>query len=811
MSVENIYTSIACNRTTESADWGCNGLVVFGACNCVAIYDPKYNGYSAKITHTFVKHTKRVNTVRWLKSYGSDSSKETVFLSGSDDKLAVLWDFSNTNDVKGYEMKGHESGVNAVDGLQRSNGEWILSTAAADSTIKIWSFKFNSQDLPECKQTLLLNTGFCFTLRLSVLPKSEKILLAFSADDETVALWTEEDGDKHKLKPIHKLVGHEDWVRGLDFVREGDDLLLASASQDNFIRLWRIAPRTAEQVSNNKVDIFNLLDESTGEIRVEEKIIQVSECCWYAISLESVLFGHDNWVYGVHWHKNDNNELSLLSASIDKTLILWQSSEESGIWMEKVRLGEVGGNSLGFFGGKFSNDGKSILGHSYQGGFHLWKQSEENDAMWQPQVIIGGHFGEVRDLAWEPHGEYVMSVSADQTTRIHAPWKKLSTSCNSALQETWHELARPQVHGYDMQCLALLSRYKFASGAEEKIVRTFQASANFIENFRRITNVKNDEEGNLLLESLPKGASVPSLGLSNKAVYNTEETPNEQRHVKDEYPENYFTPITLDSPPQEETLMQNTLWPEVQKLYGHGYEIYALAANPDATILASSCKSTNAEHAQIILWNTANWKQIQKLPSHQLTVTQMRFSPNGQYLLSVSRDRRWSLFERISGDKAAHFTLTASTDKTNGVHTRIIWSCDWSHDNKYFVTSSREGKVVVWSKSNDGDSGKSSLNGWHNLEVLELKHESITAVAFANNFHANGSYVIALGCESGHVYIYEFNGSWNLLVEMKASQSHHLTVKRLQFRPIGESELTNKFHLASCGEDNLVRIYQLNI
>lgn len=41
MSVENIYTSIGCNRTTESADWGNNGLIVFGACNAVAIYDPQ--------------------------------------------------------------------------------------------------------------------------------------------------------------------------------------------------------------------------------------------------------------------------------------------------------------------------------------------------------------------------------------------------------------------------------------------------------------------------------------------------------------------------------------------------------------------------------------------------------------------------------------------------------------------------------------------------------------------------------------------------------------------------------------------------
>lgn len=48
--------------------------------------------------------------------------------------------------------------------------------------------------------------------------------------------------------------------------------------------------------------------------------------------------------------------------------------------------------------------------------------------------------------------------------------------------------------------------------------------------------------------------------------------------------------------------MQNTLWPETQKLYGHGFEVFALCATSDGLLLASSCKATSAEHAEIILW-----------------------------------------------------------------------------------------------------------------------------------------------------------------------------------------------------------------
>jgi hypothetical protein len=54
----------------------------------------------------------------------------------------------------------------------------------------------------------------------------------------------------------------------------------------------------------------------------------------------------------------------------------------------------------------------------------------------------------------------------------------------------------------------------------------------------------------------------------------------------------------LIEPPFEEHLLQNTLWPEIQKLYGHGYEIVAVASNPSGSIIASSCKVSHT----IIYW-----------------------------------------------------------------------------------------------------------------------------------------------------------------------------------------------------------------
>lgn len=39
LNVKQLYTSIACNRIPEIIDWNEQGLVCFGACNAVIIYD----------------------------------------------------------------------------------------------------------------------------------------------------------------------------------------------------------------------------------------------------------------------------------------------------------------------------------------------------------------------------------------------------------------------------------------------------------------------------------------------------------------------------------------------------------------------------------------------------------------------------------------------------------------------------------------------------------------------------------------------------------------------------------------------------
>ncbi|XP_046965121.1 elongator complex protein 2 isoform X2 [Vanessa cardui] len=761
VAVEQIYTSVACNRVPEIADWNKDGFICFGASNAVVIYNTNLKGQDP--LQVLSHHRSKVNSVKWLQK----SESCTELLSCSADKTAAIWTLNNGSWKVTSQLTGHDDGITCINGVYLEGDDLMVYTGSIDSTVRVWERKNGTTTH---KQTINLQSGLCLTLHAHILPIANKAILFCALDDHKIHIFSEED-EYHR---VHTLVGHEDWVRGLDVVGVDDNtVMLASASQDTYIRLWRIQSHE---------------DKAVKGIKVEEKVFQAYGIKW-SVKLDAVLAGHEGWVYGVQWQKvldkaNGQPIYRLLSSSLDKTIIIWQPESHGGVWVESVRVGEVGGNGLGFYGSRFGQD--AFMGHGYNGSLHIWKLDKETN-QWQPSVVVGGHFGGVEDIRWEGQGRYLLSVSLDQTTRLHAPWNRPDGG-----GAEWHELGRAQVHGYDVRAAASLAPARFVSAADEKVLRVFRAPHYFLLNYRNIVGdtLGDDGDGDVG----PEGASVPSLGLSNKAVFSGDE------HATGDDNDGYFVPVELKEPPTEETLMQNTLWPETHKLYGHGYEVQCADASADGSLLASAARAAAAAHAAVLLWDTSTWQQIQKLVSHNLTVTQLAFSPDSRRLLSVSRDRRWTVFHRIPDSN--HFEIAASTDKTNGVHTRIIWCCGWAWDGSVFGTGSRDGKLCIWSKTET--TSESTLKDYSLVgKPLELPNTSITALTFAPL--QRESQILAVGFESGVIRIYNFDSTWSLLHELDNSAAHHLTVKRLFFRP-PRKDANKELYLASCGSDHFVRI-----
>lgn len=233
------------------------------------------------------------------------------------------------------------------------------------------------------------------------------------------------------LQFVHacELKGHTDWIRSLDFSLpihtngNTETILLVSSSQDRGIRIWKVAPRgdTKEEIS--------LASYIKGPILV-------AGSSSYQVSLESLLIGHEDWVYSVEWQPptvipgegvSYHQPQSILSASMDKTMMIWQPERTSGIWMNVVTVGELSHCALGFYGGHWSSSGDSILAHGYGGSFHLWKNVGVDLDNWQPQKVPSGHFAAVADISWARSSEYLLSVSHDQVMR--KPWYRNLSLC----------------------------------------------------------------------------------------------------------------------------------------------------------------------------------------------------------------------------------------------------------------------------------------------------------------------------------------------------------------------------------------------
>ncbi|KAG6337364.1 hypothetical protein ID866_1737 [Astraeus odoratus] len=558
-----------------------------------------------------------------------------------------------------------------------------------------------------------------------------------------VALWNIDDPNDNGI--YETLPGHEGTVTCVQFLY--DDLFF-SADDRGVVRAWRKVENTwrctlTSEAHKQPISALTALDDvlvtgssdssikvwniKHGEMEVvleESQTIPLQGRYPLAIAATTMpkskaiilaIAGHEAGVTSLSWAsgKADQSDrkrsLTLLSTSTDSSLILWSPSDTlfkpissaagPSIWINRQRFGDVGGQRLGgFVGGIWAHTarGDEALAWGWSGGWRRWR-SIRVDAMdgnidsdeWREVGAIGGHNAPVKDVDWSPAGEYLISVSLDQTTRIHG-----AVFC--ATSKIWHELARPQVHGYDLVGAVWLSPWKFASVADEKVVRVFEAPGGFVETVKSLS-VDGLAEVD---QDRPVAASVPPLGLSNKA---TNDTPPQ------------LDPTYLRRRPFEGELASMTLWPEVAKVFGHGYESITIASSHSRELLATACRATSSQHAVVRVYSASTFQLFgSPLEGHTLTVTRIAFSPNDDYVVTCGRADQ-------SGTTWQTGYVPVAMDKS---HARIIWDCAWSSESDIFATASRDKTVKIWTL-------KSGSDHWPALATLKFK-EAATAVAFCS-------------------------------------------------------------------------------
>jgi elongator complex protein 2 len=762
-----------------------------------------------------LKHREATSDASRLTSvqlYIDTRSGDARVLAGDSESRVLLWTRTSDGGWRLRCLSDETSSVAvAAVAITETSRRWIYVVACSDGTLKV--FGENKTDGEEVKLASRVELGVksimeaIDTVVVKCGEREESVLLATGGVDGKVHLFELAGGDD-ELKKVLQLEGHRDWVRSLAFqekkidVGEGTAVMLASASQDQRVRLWKLTARARED------------GKDTGSGEVKDGFLAHGCYTTYTVSFDALLVGHEDWVTSVQWMwlpREDASEPALLSSSMDNTLIVWTKPGDSRTsWSPSLRVGEVGGNGLLSAGVLPGRGGRlSLISLGFGGQLERWEQQPAPSRRFLPAISVNGHCAEVTDLAWSPRGDYLASVSLDQTTRVLAP-----SMSSKSKRKNWYEVSRGQVHGYDINCACFVlgdrpTNDQFVSGADEKVLRVFEAPDEVKQRVAQLTGSGKDtgreaQEGSGSQARAVQHAYLPELSLTNKSAQTEEAATGQERG------DGYAALNKSVSLPVGDTLGRKTLWPEQRKLYGHGNELLSVASSHAGDLVASACKSREERYAAVRLWNTTDWSEAQQpLEGHKSSVVQLAFSPDDKFLLSVSRDRQFCLYQREQSSDPK-FSLVQRVK----AHRRIIWSCSWSPDSSVFALGSRDQSFSLW-----GQSG----GNWDRICDPIAVEAAVTAVAFAPcelpsvvGPAADPAYLLAVGLETGAIRFFTVSKfrqegdavQCTLTGELAWELAPSSAIMRLAWAPDAPPR---KLILAAASSDSSVRVYTVKI
>lgn len=800
------FIAVGGNRHPSAAEYDeQSGILAYGA-DCNVALCRLNDGEAKGVYATLRGHEGIVNAVKFFRP---QIGKSQYLLTSAADRTIRVW-AQNGNDISpdAVTVVTDASSINAFAVIEPTT-TWFpyFVSAAAEPYVKIWELcpghKAGTCNISLKQKIALSPYYFPLALDLTCIGPSTTIALAVAGTRPVVQVFTS-SGDDIDFNLIGNLSGHEGWIRSLSFVRDDQsgsegDMLLASASHDKYVRLWRFH-RGEELPALSQASKDPLLGSSGKTLSNKPRRFTANDEK-YSIIFEALLVGHEDWIYTAKWAGS-----ALLTASADNSLALWELDVSSGLWNCTVRLGEINaqkgattatGSSGGFWIGLHTQRGFMSLGRT--GAWRVWKHM--SDGICAPDVGVTGHTREARSLAWSRDGTFLLSTSADQTTRLFAEWKRDDYT-------SWHELSRPQVHGYDLNCIDSLGDSQFVSGADEKLLRVFEKPKNVATMLSGMSGVKVEQAS-----GLPDSAQIPVMGLSNKATDRAAEETNVTNGEVSELLTSDVDSISKTRPPVEDELGRELLWPEVEKLYGHGYEISTVAASRDGTLIATACRASSIDHAVIRLYETKTWQEVKPpLKAHTLTVTSLAFSPDDAFLLSAGRDRQCCLWKRQKDD-ANQYELVEANSKA---HSRMILDGAWLPVGELtgFATAGRDKRLRIWAVN------ESKFN-----QVAEIPFEhSVTAVASSQDV-SEGVVGIAAGLEDGSIFVVQLLVNTLELRGEPVRLSGHLAPSKavtcLSWRPhrLGakafDKQLAKhsnlKGQLAIASEDSSVRILSIAV
>jgi WD40 repeat protein/DNA-binding SARP family transcriptional activator len=490
--------------------------------------------------------------------------------------------------------------------------------------------------------------------------------------------------------------------------------------------------------------------------------------------------GHSDRVTSVMFNPDGK---TALSGSVDTTLIMWDVGSGSIIRRYEGHRGEITGIAI-------SPDGRVALSGSSDQTLVLW-----NLASGEVIRSFTGHNGEVHSIAFSPDGSMIASGSSDTELIL---W---DAATGNLIRRFEGHLGAVTSVAFSPDGETILS------GSLDQVLILWDVESG--EPVRRYEG--HQDQVNTVAFS-PDGRAVISAGGSEEAFNTTQEPVLILWDVASGEALNRFkghsAPVTTAafSPDGKMVLsgssdMSLILWgltsgAEIQQFEGHSSAVNSVAISADGKIALSGSADTS-----LIIWEVSTGQPIRQIFSDTI-IHAAALSPNGQYVLSGNPDGRLRLWDvttgQTAGDLVGHtgpvtsvvfspdgnMALSGSLDRRLILwdvgsrqisreftgHSSVVNSVAFRLDGKQALSGSFDHTMILW----DIDSGQA-------IRSFPVQDSVINSVAFSPDGNAGLS-----GLTGGELILWDLESG----VEIRRFTGHSGPVYAVAFSPDGKTALS---------------------
>ena len=684
-------------------------------------------------------HSRQKNTLRghrepvWAVAVSTDGK---TIASGSEDRTIRIWDTGTGKEIT--TLPGH---TRVITCLAFSPCGRFIASGSGDMTVRLWDLETGAQ----CAQfqghkrpvstlayspdgDILASGGFDRNVILWDTADGKEItrvgdhahrvrVVTFSPDGSILAtgggipdkpgdiyLWDVREIRQGKRNPTI-LKGHFGSVNAAAFSPDGS--ALASGSWDQTVKLWDIhsgrEQMTFQGHSEGVVCLSfspdgNLLASGSGERNMAGivKVWSVSDG-----KERTTLKGHTDGILSLAFFPDGTR---LISASFDKTLKLWDTAAEHRLTTQ------LRGHTAGAWAVAFSPSGKLLASGGQDRTVRIW-----NARTWEEVGTLKGHTRLVTCVCFSPDSSLLVSGSADNSVRV---WDV----------ESQVEVFKLAGHVKEITCASFSPDGKMlATGSQDNTVKIWD-----METGEEVANLHGHHDVISSLDFSPNGKRLATAGFDKRIKVWDINIQNQHPLEKLTLEGHAKAVLSLKYSPDGQRLATGSrdgvlkLWStsnyeEVASHRPNKHAVMKLAFSPGGQTLAVGSYESVLHldvHTGDVIFNLGtgkDWVQsvdfdveghflavgnsssiaiiemarkrvLCELEGHNYSILSASFSPDGESLVTSSRDRSVKLWNPTTGEE------TASLQGHKGA----VYAHTFSPDGKTLITGSSDKTVRVW-------------------------------------------------------------------------------------------------------------------